>query len=289
MPDGRDKRNELAAFLRTRRERIPPESVGLPAGSRRRTNGLRREEVAVLAGVSPTWYTYLEQGRNIRPSTEVLDSLARVLGLSEDERRYMHMLAHGQAPPANRSQDPQPGQFISEVVTALSSDDCPIYHANQNGDVLAWNAAAVSWYGDFAAMPPERRNIMWWTFTEPTARDRLVEWEDEARDYVARFRGVWAQRPQDKTLHAIIADLREASPDFNRWWNGHDVVGQRTRTRLLRHPVHGIREWHLVVLYMADNSFDAIIVHVPANEVHGAPPPASGPSRPLWSTGDIVT
>src|SRR4051812_24358339 len=99
MPDGGGKRNELAAFLRTRRERISPASVGLPTGSRRRTNGLRREEVAVLAGVSPIWYTYLEQGQNIRPSIEVLDSLARVLALSEDGRRYIHMLAHGRAPP----------------------------------------------------------------------------------------------------------------------------------------------------------------------------------------------
>lgn len=155
MSDDGWSRQELARFLRSRRARVTPEQVGFPAGAHRRTKGLRREEVAVLAGLSPTWYTYLEQGRDIRPSIQVLDSLARVLDLSEDERRYMHTLAHGQVV------NPQPleaeearGGTMRRVVGLMGDNLYPVYATDVYCDLIAWNDAAAEWYDDWGAGLP---------------------------------------------------------------------------------------------------------------------------------------
>jgi transcriptional regulator with XRE-family HTH domain len=170
---------ELAGFLRSRRARIDPEQVGFPVGARRRSQGLRREEVAVLAGVSPTWYTYLEQGRNINPSPEVLDSLAQVLLLTEDERRYVHLLALGH-PPVVTAQPSGSSDLLADVVAAIGDCPHPLYAENHRGDVIAWNQAAVHWYTDFAALPTGRCNMLWWLMTSPEARQRIPDWAEDA-------------------------------------------------------------------------------------------------------------
>src|SRR5690349_18014228 len=156
-------RHILAAFLRSRRERVTPESVGLPVGPRRRTSGLRREEVAVLAGLSPTWYTYLEQGRDIHPSVEVLDSLARVLHLSEDERRYMRLLAQGNGSKLRPLVGEVPAEdLVRQLVRAAGDGPYPIYAVDRYCDLLAWNGAATRYYTDFGQLARDQCNMMRW-------------------------------------------------------------------------------------------------------------------------------
>jgi transcriptional regulator with XRE-family HTH domain len=264
LPTNRN-RSDLAQFLRSRRERIMPVDVGLPVGPRRRTPGLRREEIAVLAGLSPTWYTYLEQGRNIRPSPEVLESLSRVLQLSEDERRYLYLLANGQAPPAAPILTPDVGQDMMRRVVALIGDiDTPVYAANIYADVVAWNAAATHWYADFGAMPADRRNMLWWMLTAPEARSRVIGWAEDTRDVAARFRHASATRPWDNRFAELIAAMRAASPEFCTWWSEYDVRGQRVRTRCLKLPSGELLTSHLVVLRMTD-SINSIVLHVPVD------------------------
>jgi transcriptional regulator with XRE-family HTH domain len=265
-------RSELAQFLRSRRERITPAQVGLPAGPRRRTPGLRREEIAVLAGLSPTWYTYLEQGRDIRPSPEVLDSLAGVLQLNSDERRYLHLLATGQAPPllAPGPDNPecpgaQPAALMEEVMAAIGRGDYPVYAGNLYGDVIAWNDVAASWYTDFARLPDGRRNMLWWLLTAPEARERIVHWEEDTRDVLARFRIASATRPWDQRFQDLIATISRASPEFRSWWPEHDVRDQHVRLREIRLPNGETRRVKLAVLRMADG-FNSVVLHVPADE-----------------------
>jgi transcriptional regulator with XRE-family HTH domain len=238
--------------------------VGVPVGPRRRTPGLRREEVAVLAGLSPTWYTYLEQGRKIRPSAEVLDSLAGVLGLTEEERRYMHLLAHGHEPVGHSSLLYPPDlALFREIVTVASKDDNPVYAANRFGDMLAWNDATTVWYTDFGALPENRRNMLWWMLTDPVARERLVDWEQETEDLIARFRAATATFPHNERIRGMMRELEASSPDFRRWWGEHAVRERRTRVRRLRHPELGLREVRLVVLNPADDEFNAVLLHLP--------------------------
>ncbi|MBB5954342.1 transcriptional regulator with XRE-family HTH domain [Saccharothrix tamanrassetensis] len=266
MLDGDNGRRELAQFLRSRRERINPAQVGLPVGPRRRTAGLRREEVAVLAGLSPTWYSYLEQGRKIRPSSEVLDSLARVLLLSEDERRYMHLLAHGQVAELHPLETEfPPEEIVQQLVQVSGSGPYPVYALNLSGDVIAWNRPATRWYADFGAMPAHDRNMVRWMFTAPAARVRFADWEADARDIVARLRTVPARRPQDARLAQLIADMHRQSAEFSTWWSAHDVTEQRSRLRTLRHPDSGApHTMRLVVVYPSDTASFMVAYHLPA-------------------------
>jgi transcriptional regulator with XRE-family HTH domain len=261
------RREELAHFLRNRRQRVNPADVGFPAGRRRRTFGLRREEVAVLAGVSPTWYTYLEQGRSIQPSAEVLDSLARVLQLSEDERRYMHVLVYGRPPHALPIEPPEPiGELIRRLVELVGQGPQPIYAFDEVCDLIAWNEAATEWYTDFAKMAKGRRNMVWWQVTSPEARERLVDWEEDTRDIVARFRAFVATRQGDPRVRALISDLHQASPEFAQWWVEHDVHGQRARPRRLRHPLLGTRTMQLQVMVPTETDTVRVVFHLPVDE-----------------------
>src|SRR5947207_4761410 len=150
-------RQELSQFLKTRRARLAPADVGLPTGNARRIAGLRREEVAVLAGVGLTWYTWLEQGREIQVSTPFLDNLARALRLSEAERAHLFALAQHRAPPM--APRPFPPEALKKVQAILDAIDSPAYARNNRFDVLAWNGANTRMFGDFASMPEKERNI----------------------------------------------------------------------------------------------------------------------------------
>jgi transcriptional regulator with XRE-family HTH domain len=242
-----------------------PAHVGLPAGPRRRTPGLRREEVAVLAGLSPTWYTYLEQGRDIRPSPEVLESLARVLRLTEDERRYLHLLANGQAPPVQPMEVEGANATMAQLISSVSQLDYPVYSGNVYGDVTAWNEATSVWYTDFGLQPGHCRNMLWWLLTDPQARERIVDWEDDTRDVVARFRAASAARSWDQRFTDLISRMHEASPQFRDWWSHHDVRDQHPRQRTLRVPGLGIRTVQLVVLRMTD-SFNSAVFNIPVDD-----------------------
>ncbi|PRX97103.1 helix-turn-helix transcriptional regulator [Allonocardiopsis opalescens] len=255
-------RRELAEFLRNRRARISPGQVGIPVGSRRRTSGLRREEVAVLAGLSPTWYTYLEQGRNIHPSPEVLDSLARVLQLSEDERGYMHILAYGHVVKPQPAEKPA-DELLRQIVDAVGSGPYPVYAANQYGELIAWNRAAAEWYDDWDRLPPADRNIVRWMVTSPRARERLLDWEDDTQDAIARWRAESAKWPSDERLRDLIAEFTRLSSDFARWWDGHEVREHRVRIRRFRLPQIGIRSVRLVPLGAPDTLPSGIVLHLP--------------------------
>ncbi|MFL6122627.1 helix-turn-helix transcriptional regulator [Actinophytocola sp.] len=264
MTDVSSNRRELGRFLRTRRERIAPEQVGLPAGPRRRTRGLRREEVAVLAGLSPTWYTYLEQARNIRPSPEVLDSLARVLQLTEDERRYMHVLVYGEViHPEPLETDISGNQILEQVVGLMAGSPYPVYCSDQYCDLISWNPAAREWFDDWDRTPKAELNFLRWMLVSPAARQVLVDWENDAQDIVARWRGEVAKWPGDARIEALIAEFAEVSPQFRQWWDDHDVQEHRSRVRRFRHPRLGVQTLRMVVLNGPEFSPAAAIVHIP--------------------------
>lgn len=273
----RDRR-ELGHFLRSRRARITPEHVGIPFGPRRRTPGLRREEIAVLAGLSPTWYAYLEQGRDIRPSPEVLDSLARVLRLTEDERRYLHLLAVGEDRRGRRAGGAPPREdLIPRIVAEMGTGGLPVYGGNAFTDVYAWNDAATRWYTDFGALPPARRNMLSWLLTAPEARERIVDWEDDTRATLANFRLAAAAQPNDSRFTELLALLRDTSPEFRQWWGDHDVRGQQTRSRRVRLDDGTVCAVQLVVLALVDGG-GSVVLHVPLDGDGTAA--GAGPGRP---------
>src|SRR2546429_5846941 len=188
-------RSELADLLRSRRHRLTPADVGLPAGTRRRTAGLRREEVAQLAGVSATYYTFLEQGRDVRPSRQVVTALAGALRLSSAERAHLFQLAGIPLAADDRDQAEATDPVGSTLVSRL--DPFPAYLKGGRWDVLAANRAARAPFTDWAALPPGDRNMVWWVLTDPAARKVYVEWEKEASDLLGRFRAAAARRPDD--------------------------------------------------------------------------------------------
>lgn len=242
---------ELADLLRSRRERLLPADVGLPTNGRRRTQGLRREEVAQLAGISITYYTFLEQGRQVSPSRQVLDALAHALRLTPAERDHMHALARG----AGVSVARRAVETLAPEVTALVErlDPHPTYVTGRYWDVLAANRAARALWTDWSALPAEHRNMLWWTLTDPAARTIFVEWEEEARAQLARFRTSAARHRDDPAFGALIERLHIHSPEARAWWPRHDIAPLSSGRKRLYNPVLGHLELHHVVLQVADD------------------------------------
>ncbi|HEX4818119.1 MAG TPA: helix-turn-helix transcriptional regulator [Nonomuraea sp.] len=259
-------RKELAGFLRSRRARIRPEDAGLPRGHRRRLAGLRREEVALLAGVSSTWYTYLEQGRRgVNPSRQVLDSLARVLRLDDAETRYLHRLAD-QAVDATIDADLSPAELARQLVHLGEEIPYPVYAANVYCDLIAWNPATTSYYADFSQLPADRQNMMLWLISSSQAKERLPDWEVDVRDIVARWRRLSASitEPERERLQGQVAVYKEISPQFATWWDTHDVREHHTRSRRFNHPQLGTVTLRLIIVAsaeMAPHSF--VVYHAP--------------------------
>lgn len=260
-----ENRRELANFLQSRRARITPADVGLPAGPRRRAPGLRREEVAVLAGLSPTWYTYLEQGRNVHPSAQVLDSLARVLRLTEDERGYLHALADSAAPPPQPSGgDVGAEVLVRKLVQVAEHSPHPVYAVNLYSDLIAWNPAVVDYYTDFGRLPEGQRNMLRWLLQAPEARQRLPAWKDDTRDVVARLRAMTAEHDDDQRLQAMVEEFKRSSPEFEGWWQEHHVLGHGSRLRRFRHPRHGEQTLRMLIVRAPDFAPSIVVFHVPA-------------------------
>lgn len=242
---------ELADLLRSRRERLQPAEVGLPTGARRRTPGLRREEVAQLAAMSTTYYTFLEQGRDVHPSRQILDALARALRLGPAERAHLHELARGHATPAPHESAEALASSVARLVDRLDPD--PTYVTGRRFDVLAANRGAQALWTDWSALPPRERNMVWWTFTDPTARTTLVEWEAEASALLARFRAAADKHPDEPEFTALIQRLLAASPEARAWWPRHDIVALSSGTKRLRHRTLGELDLQHVVLQVADD------------------------------------
>ena len=214
-------RQELSEFLKTRRARLSPRDVGLPAGEGRRIRGLRREEVAALAGVGLTWYTWLEQGREIQVSTAFLENLARTLKLTPAERAHLFALAQHRAPPLPRAAAmPSAPERLQIILDAI---DKPAYARNNRFDVIAWNAANTRMFGDFASIAPEQRNVIRLLFTRSHYRRTIENWEVDARGLIAKLRLTAAQAADSEGFAALISELTSISADFRRLWAEHDV------------------------------------------------------------------
>ncbi|WP_433672032.1 helix-turn-helix transcriptional regulator [Nocardia sp. CA-136227] len=260
MPD--NHRSELAAFLKAHRARLTPKDVGLlddPEPGRRRTPGLRREEVAELAGVSLTWYTWLEQARKIAASPQVVDALARALLLSPAEHRHLRTLA-GLADPVERK-DIDDGR-LQRLVDALMPDLAVVHDARF--DFVVWNAAFARVRVDPAELPADRRNLLWWMFTDDRTRAMMPRWERAARAILGQFRAVAGRTPDNPDLTALITALTEASPEFRTWWQEYPVQDFRPATITLNHPTAGPLDLDVHQLRPVDNPDLLMVVQLPA-------------------------
>jgi transcriptional regulator with XRE-family HTH domain len=257
----------LGQLLRSRRERLVPGDVGLPAGRRRRTPGLRREEVALLANLSATYYTFLEQGRAVRPSAQVLEALAAALRMSAAERRYLQVLAYGPggaaaAGPAATAPPERIDPAVTDLVQRL--DPFPTLVKGRRWDVLASNPAARELFTDWEALPAAERNLVRWMFTTDRARQVYLEWEPEARAMLGRFRLAAARYPHDPDFEALIAGLRRDSQHVRDWWPRHDITAAGSGSKKLLHPRLGPVDYSHVVLQIADNPDQTLITYSPA-------------------------
>ncbi|MBX6356720.1 MAG: helix-turn-helix domain-containing protein [Micromonosporaceae bacterium] len=251
-------RRQLAEFLRGRRSRVQPGDVGLSAGLRRRTPGLRREEVARLAGISVDYYTRLEQARGPRPSRQVLGALARALRLAEDERKHLyHLAGEVPGPVGGPSRDVPVG--ILRLLDRL--DDTPAFVLDAKYDVLAWNHMAVALLGDFAAIPEPDRNLVWQVFCGPRRVDLYPGPDADAfaEECVANLRAAAARYPDDPGIRRLLQRLRATSPEFVRRWERHWVCVRRDSTKRLHHPVVGELELECDLLDIPDRDQRLVI------------------------------
>ncbi|MFI7690379.1 helix-turn-helix transcriptional regulator [Nonomuraea sp. NPDC049655] len=240
-------RAELADFLRRSRERLLPGEVGLPSGPRRRTPGLRREEVAQLAGMSADYLMRLEQARSPQPSTQLLGALARALRLTGDERDHLYLLA-GHRPPAG----PRAGEHVKPSLLYLLDRlvGTPAQVLSDLGDVLAQNAMAESLFGCSCTVEEPDRNIVWRWFTDPFRRAAYPEEEhaERSRVHVADLRAAVVRRGNDEPARALVERLRRASPEFVSLWERHEVAVRRGSRMRVRHPAIGAMEFDYEVL-----------------------------------------
>ncbi|WND39853.1 helix-turn-helix transcriptional regulator [Streptomyces sp. BB1-1-1] len=232
-------RREVGDFLRSRRERVTPQQVGLPSTGRRRTPGLRREEVAVLAGVGVTWYTWLEQGRPINVSTHVLQAVARALQLDDTERRHLHQLAGSSTPKAQPSAECDPGLIAAFQPVLDKLDPFPACLQTPLFDVVAYNRAYRFLFTDMDLIPPDERNCAVQFFTDPDWRSRYVDVDLVAARMVARLRAEVGADIGAPAAGGIVDDLRERSEDFARLWARHDVLPRQYETKRLDSPLVG--------------------------------------------------
>jgi transcriptional regulator with XRE-family HTH domain len=261
----RSRRAELAAFLRMHRTRLTPADAGLVAGSasgRRRTPGLRREEVAQLSGVGVTWYTWLEQGRDITASAQVIDALARALLLSADQHRHLRELA-GLPPPQARAPGDDLLPRLRLLVDAAAPSLASVY--DSHFDYVTWNEAYARVRHDPATLPPDRRNMLWMMFTDAANRVRMVHWEAAARAVLSQFRVAAGRNPEDPRFAELVRALSEASPPFRQWWGEYPVRYFRPATIAIRHPRAGVIALQMFQLRLVDQPDLIEVVQVPAD------------------------
>ena len=250
--------SELGNFLRSRRERLSPRMVGLPLGRRRRTPGLRREEVAELAGIGVDWYIRLEQGRSVNPSVTTVDALARALRLSKVEHGHLRALTRN----ADRR------AFVRETVPdplrrLVESLNQPAYITGRRWDVLAWNEAADEIFA-FGRLSEEDRNILILVFTRPAARRLFgAAWPEEARRIVAQFRATHDLWAADPAFRDLLHRLRKGSPEFAEWWGRHDVRQAAAGTKRLKHPKKGWLAFEHASFQANDDPALKLIIYTP--------------------------
>jgi transcriptional regulator with XRE-family HTH domain len=263
-PTGRERRRaELGDFLKARRAQLSPEDFGMPPGSRRRTPGLRREEVALLAGVGVTWYTWLEQGRPINASAQVLDAVATTLKLDSAERWHLYRLAEATPVRTQCASSVIPAS-ISEIVTSL--EPLPASLINSRYDVLFSNSAAEDLFWDWHTMPCVHRNTLWCCLTEPTARDKFPEYQAHVRYLVARLRAAYAAHVGDPDWEEDIRRLCGLSREFADLWALHEVASWEPRTLTYAHPRAGQVCLEVSELGVPDMPDTRITVYTPKDD-----------------------
>jgi transcriptional regulator with XRE-family HTH domain len=255
------RRTGLADFLRTRRARLHPEQFGLSMGPRRHTPGLRREELAQLVGVGVSWYTWLEQGRDIQVSDQVLERLAEILQLDPEERRHVFTLVRGANPLLDTPKQQVQDSAYQAVLDALGI--CPAYLVDRCLNVIAWNESASLVIGDFPHRSERERNLAWSTFVLPSSRKRFAHWERAARSCLARFRALSDQSPDDRWLAELIADLQRASPEFRAWWPQHDILLTCNGSGDITHPLVGSLVFQQTILAVPERPDWQMVIHTP--------------------------
>jgi transcriptional regulator with XRE-family HTH domain len=260
------QRELLGGFLRSRRESLGPQQVGLASGARRRTPGLRREEVAQLSGVSVTWYTWLEQGRDISVSRQVLESLSGALRLTPAERRHLFALA-GVALPDEPARRATVNPTLRALVDTLEPN--PAHVINACWDLLAYNRAYERLVGGLDELPDEARNSIWLLFTRPAMRTLLVDWQREAREIMGQFRASAGRNPDDPRTAALISALTETSPTFAAMWSEHPIQSFTPATKHFLHPRAGRVDVNYTKLAVADDPTQHLVVFLPVTPEDG--------------------
>jgi transcriptional regulator with XRE-family HTH domain len=260
------RRVELAAFLRAQRARLRPADVGLPYDrhpGRRRTPGLRREEVAQLSGVGVTWYTWLEQGRNISASEQVVDALARALLLDRDQRRYLRALA-GLATAVGETHVEDVRPRLQRLVDAAAPTIASIYDAHF--DFVVWNTPYQRLRHDPALLPADRRNLLWMMFTGAQGGARMLRWEPAARAVLGQFRALVGQRPDDPRLATMVAELTAISPEFREWWAEYPIHHFRPAKIKIDHPEIGPMELEMFQLRPVEHPDLLMVLQKPVSD-----------------------
>jgi len=257
-----DRRAELGEFLRARRQAVTPEQVRLPRGRRRRTPGLRREEVALLAGVSVTWYTWLEQGRRINASPDVLRAIGRALQLDEAGQDHLLVLAQPTAPATTTEATPD------EVPSALrrlieAFEPAPAYVLGPHWEFAAWNGAQTRLYPPLAELDGLERNLIWVLFAGPGIKELIVDWDIHARIALAEFRAATSAVRHDPAMVELVTCLESASEEFRTWWPDHDVARFETRLRRFDHPRAGRLTFEYQLLAPAEWPSLRVVVQLP--------------------------
>ncbi len=258
--DGR--RRELADFLRTRRERITPETVGLPPGRRRRTPGLRREEVAQLSAVGVTWYTWLEQARDIQVSAQVLDAVARTLMLDPGERAHLFVLA-GVPDPVPSKECPTVSESVRLTLQQL--EPLPACVMNSRYDILAYNTTYGRLVDDLDALPVDERNVMWLVFTNPAWQQAVVDLEEVRRRCTAQFRAAMAEHVAEPVWKCLVKRLEQASAEFRALWREHEVVQPSNRPKRFLNSGVGLLNMEHTSMWLGPRSGTRMVVYTPLN------------------------
>ncbi|MFG2294969.1 helix-turn-helix transcriptional regulator [Streptomyces sp. NPDC048603] len=259
--DQLDQRAELSEFLRSRRARLQPQDVGLPAyGRHRRVPGLRREELAQLAGVSVAYYTRLEQGHGQNVSVEVLDSIARALRLDEVEREHLVHLARPKGRGRMCRQSYRPERVRPELLTLLEAmEGVPAYIVGRRQDVIGWNRLARAVFGDFEAMPPAERNLVRLVFLDEATAALYQDWDCRACEVVSNLRLYAGLHPEDPQLSPLVGELSVKNEEFRRLWAAHTVADKAHGVKRLRHPLVGPMSLSFETFRVTDNPEQALV------------------------------
>ncbi|XAS72586.1 helix-turn-helix transcriptional regulator [Micrococcaceae bacterium Sec5.1] len=257
-----ERRKELGLFLRTRRNQALRSDYGLPPVGRSRERGLRREEIAFLSGVSVTWYTWLEQGRDISPSRQVLEAVARTLHLSDTGLSYVLSLGgYSSSPPAGPVAADAPAH-VQRLLDAL--DPNPSYALSPDWGIAGWNRAYEALYPNIGTFDAADRNLLWLVFTDPYIRDLLPDWEVTSKRFLAEFRAETGQRLGDPDVEFQVERLKQASPEFQESWDRYDILGFESRERLFHHPAVGVLQMEHHQVSPSDRPDLHIVVYTPA-------------------------